>query len=67
MIVNGGGPVLREATNAKLIAILVNPSNPDPETEIDRREVESVACELGQQVLFVQAGDQHEIDLLSTS
>lgn len=55
--------MLREATNAKLIAILVNPSNPDPETEIDRREVESVARELGQQVLFVRASDQHEIDL----
>jgi ABC-type uncharacterized transport system substrate-binding protein len=55
--------VLREATNAKLIAILVNPSNPDPETEFDRREVQSVARELGQQVLFVRASDQQEIDL----
>ncbi len=55
--------VLREATNAKLIAILVNPSNPDFETEADRREAESVARDLGQQLLFVRASDQREIDL----
>ena len=57
--------VLREATNAKIIAILVNPSNPDPETEADRLEVESAAHQLGQQVLFVRANDQRTIDLAS--
>ena len=52
--------VVPEAT---VIALLVNPTNPDPETEADRLEVEAAAHQLGQQVLFVRAHDQPTIDL----
>jgi putative ABC transport system substrate-binding protein len=55
--------VLREAVpNAKLIAMLVNQTNPDAQTETDRREVQSVAQALGQKLVSLSANSETEID-----
>jgi putative ABC transport system substrate-binding protein len=54
---------LREAIpNAKLVAILNNPSNPSPESVTATLEVESVARTLGQQLLVLNANSERDID-----
>jgi putative ABC transport system substrate-binding protein len=59
--------VIREAIpNAKLVAILVNPSNPDAEAEAARSEVESVARVVGQRLLLLSANSESEIDTAFT-
>jgi putative ABC transport system substrate-binding protein len=59
--------VLREAIpNAKLLAILVNPSNPDAETDAARIEVETAAHALGQQLLVLGADRESEIETAFT-
>ena len=55
--------VLREAVpSAKLIAMLVNQTNPDVQAEIDRQEVQSVARALGQRLVVLSANSESEID-----
>jgi putative ABC transport system substrate-binding protein len=55
--------LLREAApGAKLIAVLVNPSNPDPETKADTDEVEAAARAVGQQILILNASSERDIE-----
>jgi putative tryptophan/tyrosine transport system substrate-binding protein len=55
--------VLRELVpNAKIIAVLINPTNPDAQTETDRQEVESAAHAAGRQLLVLSANSETEID-----
>jgi putative ABC transport system substrate-binding protein len=48
---------------AKLIAVLVNPSNPDPETRADTNEVEAAARAVGQQILILNASSERDIEV----
>jgi putative ABC transport system substrate-binding protein len=52
--------VLRELLpNLKIIAVLINPTNPD---ETDKQEVESAAHAAGQQLLVLAANSEEEIE-----
>ena len=54
---------LREAVpGAKLIAVLANPTNPDPETKGDTEGVQAAARAVGQQISVLNAGSEREID-----
>jgi ABC-type uncharacterized transport system substrate-binding protein len=56
--------LLREVVpGAKLIAVLVNPSNPDPETRADTNEVEAAARAVGQQISILNASSERDIEL----
>jgi putative tryptophan/tyrosine transport system substrate-binding protein len=48
--------------NAKVIAVLVNPADPDPEAETDRREVESAARAVGQGLCIVHASSELDFE-----
>ena len=55
---------LREAVpNTKLIAVLVNPTNPDPETKTDASEVAHAAQAAGQKISILNASSTSEIDV----
>jgi putative tryptophan/tyrosine transport system substrate-binding protein len=47
---------------AKLIAVLVNPTNPDPESDKDAKEVEAAAASLGQQILIFNASNEGDFE-----
>src|SRR5262245_40132701 len=54
--------LLREAVpRTKLVALLVNPKNPDPEAQSDTNEVEAAARAVGQRTLVVEASSVSEI------
>src|SRR5262249_40303709 len=54
--------LLRDAVpRTKLVAVLVNPKNPDPETHSDTNEVEAAARAVGQRILVVEASSVSEI------
>jgi ABC-type uncharacterized transport system substrate-binding protein len=54
--------LLREAIpRTKLVAVLVNSKNPDPETRSDTNEVEAAARAVGQRILVVEASSISEI------
>ena len=55
--------VLRELLpEAKVIAVLVNPTNPDPESKRDAQQVEAAARAVGQQIKMLGASSDPEID-----
>jgi ABC-type uncharacterized transport system substrate-binding protein len=55
--------ILRELLpKAKVIAVLVNTSYPDPEPKKDRQEVETTARAVGQQINVLDAGNDREIE-----
>jgi putative ABC transport system substrate-binding protein len=55
--------VLRELLpKANVIAVLVNPRNPDPEAKLDAQAVEAAARAVGQQINVVAAGSDRDID-----
>jgi ABC-type uncharacterized transport system substrate-binding protein len=55
--------LLREAVpGAKLIAVLANPTNTNPETRTDTADVEAAARAVGQQVSVLNASTEREID-----
>jgi putative ABC transport system substrate-binding protein len=55
--------ILRELfPKAKVIAVLVNTSYPDPEPKKDRQEVETTAHAVGQQINVLDAGNDREIE-----
>jgi ABC-type uncharacterized transport system substrate-binding protein len=54
--------LLREIPKAKAIAVLVNPSNPDPESKFDTQAVEAAARAVGQQINILNASSEHDID-----
>jgi putative tryptophan/tyrosine transport system substrate-binding protein len=55
--------LLRELVpSAKLIAVLVNPSQPDPEARSDANEVDAAARAVGQQILMLNASSEDDID-----
>jgi ABC-type uncharacterized transport system substrate-binding protein len=55
--------LLREAVpGARLIAVLANPTYPDPESRADTEEVRSAAQAVGQQISILNASTAHEID-----
>jgi putative ABC transport system substrate-binding protein len=56
--------ILREAVpDRKLIAVLINPNNPDPETKTDANEVVDVARAAGQKILMLNASSAADIDV----
>lgn len=56
--------LLRECVpNAKLVAVLVNPSNPDPESKSDANEVADAARAAGQPISILNASTEAEIDI----
>jgi putative tryptophan/tyrosine transport system substrate-binding protein len=55
--------LLREAVpGAKLIAVLANPTNPDPETREDTAGVQAAARSAGQHISVLNASNEREID-----
>jgi putative tryptophan/tyrosine transport system substrate-binding protein len=55
--------ILRELLpKAKVIAVLVNPSNPDPESKNDRQEVEAAARAVGQKINMLDTSSDRDID-----
>jgi putative ABC transport system substrate-binding protein len=55
--------ILRElAPRAKVIAVLVNPRNPNSEAESDKQEVEAAARVVGQEVLILNATAERDFD-----
>lgn len=52
---------------AKVIAILVNPGNSDPESKLDAQAVEAAARAIGQEIHILNAGSAHEIDTAFTT
>ncbi|PWT81171.1 MAG: ABC transporter substrate-binding protein [Acidobacteria bacterium] len=55
--------VLREAlVNARVIAVLTNASNPDPETKVDAQQVEKAAREVGQQIIILSASSERDFE-----
>jgi len=55
--------LLREAVpGARLIAVLANPTNPDPETKRDTEGVQAAARVVGQQISVLNASNEREID-----
>jgi len=55
--------LLRELVpSAKLIAVLVNPSQPDPEARSDASDVEAAARAVGQQISMLNASSEGDID-----
>jgi putative ABC transport system substrate-binding protein len=55
--------VLRELfPKANVIAVLVNPSNPDSEARLDAQAVEAAARAVGQQINVLGAGSDRDID-----
>jgi putative tryptophan/tyrosine transport system substrate-binding protein len=55
--------LLRELVpKAQVIAVLVNPSNPDPEAKKDAEAVEAIARELGQQLLIMNASNDNQLE-----
>jgi putative ABC transport system substrate-binding protein len=60
--------VLRELVpNVKVIAILVNPHNPDPESKVATEEVQAAARAFGQQIDIVSASSESDIDAAFTT
>jgi putative ABC transport system substrate-binding protein len=54
--------LLRELVpGAKLIAVLANSSNPDPETKADREGVEAAAHAVGQQISILNASSERDV------
>jgi putative tryptophan/tyrosine transport system substrate-binding protein len=55
--------LLHEAIpTAKLVAVLANPSNPDPGSKSDLREVEASARAVGQQISIVSATNESDFE-----
>jgi putative tryptophan/tyrosine transport system substrate-binding protein len=55
--------LLHEAIpTAKLVAVLANPSNPDPGSKSDLREVEAAARAVGQQISIVSATNESDFE-----
>jgi putative ABC transport system substrate-binding protein len=55
--------LLRELIpNAKVIAVLANPSDPDPEAATDLKEVEIAARAVGQQLSVLNASSEHDFE-----
>jgi putative tryptophan/tyrosine transport system substrate-binding protein len=55
--------LLREAIpNAKLIAVLVNSSQPDPASRADAKEVEAAARALGQKISILNASSERDFE-----
>jgi putative ABC transport system substrate-binding protein len=55
--------LLRELVpNANAIAVLANPSDPDPEAETDLKGVETAARTVGQQLCIVNASSEHDFE-----
>ena len=55
--------MLREVIpNARIIAVLVNPTMPDPASKADLAEVEAGAQAVGQQIAVLKASGESEID-----
>jgi ABC-type uncharacterized transport system substrate-binding protein len=55
--------LLRELIpTAKMIAILVNPSYPDPEAKFDMQATETAAQAIGQKINILNASNEREID-----
>jgi len=55
--------ILRELVpKAKVIAVLVNPTNRDAESKLDTQAVESAARAAGQQINVLNAGNERDID-----
>ena len=58
-----GLEILRELLpKANVIAVLVNPTNPDSESKRDAQQVEAAARAFGQQIKMLGAGSDQEID-----
>jgi putative ABC transport system substrate-binding protein len=55
--------LLRELVpSTKLIAVLVNPNQPDPDAKNDAAGVEAAARAVGQQILMLNASNERDID-----
>jgi putative ABC transport system substrate-binding protein len=54
--------LLEAVPKAKLVAVLTNPRNPDPETKSDKQEVEGAAHARAQKILILNASTEGEID-----
>ena len=55
--------LLRELLpNSKIIAVLANPNNPDPEAKTDLREVEAAARRVGQELSILNAGSERDFE-----
>jgi putative tryptophan/tyrosine transport system substrate-binding protein len=55
--------ILRELVpKAKAIAVLVNPSSPDPESKFATQEVETTARAVGQKINVLNASNERDID-----
>jgi hypothetical protein len=50
------------APNANGIAVLANPSDPDPEAETDLKRVETAARTVEQQLCIVNASSEHDFE-----
>lgn len=60
--------VLREVfPNVKLVAVLVNPRHPDPESRIDAQRVRDTAAELRQDVEFLSASNDADLETVFAS
>jgi putative tryptophan/tyrosine transport system substrate-binding protein len=54
--------LLHEVVPNKLIAVLVNPSQPDPGSKTDKNEVESAARALGQQIIILNVSREEDFE-----